>query len=90
MAIEDRNEKVAEKVTASVAAYEKLKNDGNQSSSVTKEDMRSLLSDISRLTIKEIAESLEGMGIYIDGKPAGKLLTPYVNTRLGQINKRKT
>ena len=90
MAVEDRNEKVAEKVTASVAAYEKLKNDGNQSSSVTKEDMRSLLSDISRLTIKEIAESLEGMGIYIDGKPAGKLLTPYVNTRLGQINKRKT
>lgn len=90
MAVEDRNEKVAEKVTASVAAYEKLKGDRNQNTSVTKEDMRSLLSDISRLTIKEIAETMEGMGVYLDKKPVGKIIAPVVDDELGKINRRKT
>lgn len=90
MAVEDRNEKVAEKVTASVAAHEKLMVGGNQNSSVTKEDMRRLLDDISRLTVKEIAEKIEGMGIYLDKKPVGKIIAPTVNDELGRIDRRKT
>lgn len=90
MAVEDRNEKVAEKVTASVAAHEKLMVGGNQNSSVTKEDMRRLLDDISRLTVKEIAEKIEGMGIYLDKKPVGKIIAPVVNDELGRIDRRKT
>lgn len=90
MAVEDRNEKVAEKVTASVAAHEKLMVGGNQNSSVTKEDMRRLLDDISRLTVKEIAEKIEGMGIYLDKKPVGKIIAPAVNDELGRIDRRKT
>ena len=63
---------------------------GNQNSSVTKEDMRRLLDDISRLTVKEIAEKIEGMGIYLDKKPVGKIIAPAVNDELGRIDRRKT
>ena len=52
--------------------------------------MRSLLSDISRLTIKEIAETMEGMGVYLDKKPVGKIIAPVVDDELGKINRRKT
>lgn len=90
MAVEDRNEKVAKKVTASVVESETRRNSGNQNSSVTKEDMRAFLSDMSTLIVKEMAGTMEGMGVYMDGKPVGKLVTPYVNTELGQINRRKT
>ena len=90
MAVEDRNEKVAKKVTASVAAYERLKADGHSNSSVTKEDMYSLLSDISRLTVNEIAGTIGGMGVYMEGKPVGKLVAATVNMELGRINRRKT
>ena len=90
MAVEDRNETVAKKVTASVAAYERLKAGGDSSTPVTKEDMCSLLSDISRLTVNEIAETIGGMGVYMEGKPVGKLVASTVNMELGRINRRKT
>lgn len=39
---------------------------------------------------QETAKAMEGMGIYMDSKPVGKLVTPTVNNELGKIGKRKT
>lgn len=39
---------------------------------------------------KEIAKVLDGMGVYMDGKPVGKLVAPTVNDELGKLNRRKT
>lgn len=36
------------------------------------------------------AKAMEGMGVYMDSKPVGKLVTPTVNNELGKIGKRKT
>ncbi len=36
------------------------------------------------------AKAMEGMGIYMDSKPVGKLVTPTVNSELGKIERRKT
>ncbi len=90
MAVEERNAKVAEKVTASVAAREKLKDSGNQNLSVSKEDIRDILSDMSKLMVREIAETMEGMGVYLDKKPVGRIMAPVIDDELGRIGKRKT
>ena len=37
-----------------------------------------------------VATEIEGLGIYMDSKPVGKLLTPTVNSELGKIERRKT
>lgn len=37
-----------------------------------------------------IHEELEGLGIYMDSKPVGKLVTPTVNEELGKLDRRKT
>ena len=36
------------------------------------------------------AKAMEGMGVYMDSKPVGKLVTPTVNDELGKIERRKT
>lgn len=36
------------------------------------------------------AKAMEGMGIYMDSKPVGKLVTPTVNDELGKLERRKT
>lgn len=36
------------------------------------------------------AKAMEGMGIYMDGKPVGKVITPIVNEELGKLDRRKT
>lgn len=35
-------------------------------------------------------EGMEGMGVYLDKKPVGKIITPEVNDNLGKIGRRKT
>lgn len=90
MAVEERNAKVAEKVTASVAAREKLKDSENQNLSVSKEDIRGILSDMSKLMVREIAETMEGMGVYLDKKPVGRIIAPVIDDELGRIGRRKT
>lgn len=39
---------------------------------------------------QETAKAMEGMGIYMDSKPVGKLVTPTVNDELGKLERRKT
>lgn len=39
---------------------------------------------------KEIAKAMDGMGVYMDGKPVGKLIAPIVNDELGKLDRRKT
>ena len=39
---------------------------------------------------KETAKAIEGMGVYLDKKPAGKILAPVIDDELGRINRRKT
>lgn len=39
---------------------------------------------------KETAKAMEGMGVYLDKKPVGKIITPEVNDNLGKIGRRKT
>ena len=39
---------------------------------------------------QETAKAMEGMGIYMDSKPVGKLITPTVNDELGKLERRKT
>ena len=39
---------------------------------------------------KETAKAMEGMGIYLDKKPVGKIIAPAVNDELGRIDRRKT
>lgn len=39
---------------------------------------------------KETAKCIEGMGVYLDKKPVGQIITPVVNDELGKINRRKT
>lgn len=39
---------------------------------------------------KETAKAMEGMGVYLDKKPAGKILAPVIDDELGRINRRKT
>ena len=36
------------------------------------------------------AKAMEGMGVYMDSKPVGKLVTPTVNDELGKLERRKT
>lgn len=36
------------------------------------------------------AKAMEGMGVYLDGKPVGKVITPTVNEELGKLDRRKT
>lgn len=36
------------------------------------------------------AKAMEGMGVYMDGKPVGKVITPTVNEELGKLDRRKT
>ena len=36
------------------------------------------------------AKAIEGMGVYMDSKPVGKLVSPTVNDELGKIERRKT
>lgn len=38
---------------------------------------------------KETAKAMEGMGVYLDKKPAGKILAPVIDDELGRINRRK-
>lgn len=89
-AVEERNEKVAKKVTGPVAAREKMKDKESQPLPVTKEDIRDLLNDMSKLMIKEIADTMEGMGVYLDKKPVGRIMAPVIDDELGRIGKRKT
>ena len=39
---------------------------------------------------EETAKAMEGMGVYLDKKPVGKIIAPEVNNELGKINRRKT
>ena len=39
---------------------------------------------------KETAKAMEGMGVYLDKKPVGRIITPEVNDNLGKIGRRKT
>ena len=39
---------------------------------------------------RETAKAMKGMGVYIDKKPAGKILAPVINDELGKINGKKT
>ena len=39
---------------------------------------------------RETAKAMEGMGVYLDKKPAGKILAPVIDDELGRINRRKT
>lgn len=39
---------------------------------------------------KETAKAMEGMGVYMDSKPVGKMVTSVVNEELGRIERRKT
>lgn len=39
---------------------------------------------------RETAKAVEGMGVYLDKKPAGKILAPVIDDELGRINRRKT
>lgn len=39
---------------------------------------------------KETAKAMEGMGVYMDKKPVGKIIAPEVNDNLGKIERRKT
>ena len=39
---------------------------------------------------QETAKAMEGMGVYLDKKPAGKILAPVINDELGRIDRRKT
>lgn len=39
---------------------------------------------------QETAKAMEGMGVYMDSKPVGKLITPTVNDELGKLERRKT
>lgn len=39
---------------------------------------------------KETAKAMEGMGVYLDKKPAGRILAPVINDELGRIDRRKT
>lgn len=39
---------------------------------------------------EETAKAMEGMGVYLDKKPAGKILAPVIDDELGRINRRKT
>ena len=36
------------------------------------------------------AKAMEGMGVYMDSKPVGKIITPTVNEELGKLDRRKT
>lgn len=45
--------------------------------------------DYDRLS-EATAKAMEGMGIYMDSKPVGKLVTPTVNDELGKLERRKT
>ncbi len=38
----------------------------------------------------ETAKALEGMGVYMDGEPVGRVVAPTVNDELGRIGRRKT
>lgn len=39
---------------------------------------------------QETAKAMEGMGVYLDKKPAGRILAPVINDELGRIDRRKT
>lgn len=39
---------------------------------------------------KETAKAMEGMGVYLDKKPVGKIIAPEVNNELGKLERRKT
>lgn len=39
---------------------------------------------------EETAKAIAGMGVYMDSKPVGKLVTPTVNDELGKMERRKT
>lgn len=39
---------------------------------------------------EETAKAMEGMGVYLDKKPVGKIIAPEVNNELGKINSKKT
>ncbi len=39
---------------------------------------------------KETAKSMEGMGVYLDKKPVGRIMAPVIDDELGRIGKRKT
>lgn len=39
---------------------------------------------------QETAKAVEGMGVYLEKKPVGKIIAPVVDDELGRINRRKT
>lgn len=39
---------------------------------------------------KETAKAIEGMGVYLDKKPVGKIIAPEVDKQLGRIGERRT
>ena len=39
---------------------------------------------------KETAKAMEGMGVYLDKKPVGKIIAPEVDKQLGRIGERRT
>ena len=39
---------------------------------------------------KETAKSMEGMGVYLEGKPVGKIIAPEISNEFGKIVRRRT
>lgn len=39
---------------------------------------------------KETAKAMEGMGVYLDGKPVGKMIAPEISNEFGKIVRRRT
>lgn len=82
MAIEDQQSLVADKVTKAAIVRER-----SQAMNDRKVDRLEI--DYDRLG-KETAKAIKGMGVYMDGKPVGKLVAATVNMELGRISRRKT
>ena len=62
--------------------------------SKTKDSMGSVLQghsdfDYERMG-KETAKAMEGMGVYLDKKPVGRIIAPVIDDELGRIGRRKT
>lgn len=57
---------------------------------VSDEDISRLAREIARCVGDTVAESIDGMGVYMDSKPVGKMVTPTVNDELGKLERRNT
>lgn len=56
----------------------------------TKETGITDFKDIEDAAQRGATKAINGAGVYIDKKPAGKILAPVINDELGKINNKKT